>query len=131
MKFKSSASDFPMLWANYINEKNLDAVIGLYHNNFSLSPTFSPNIVNTKEGLKHYFSMLASRKGLEVEIDNNAISQQHIHADSYIISGVYSFKFEVDNALLAFPSRYSFVVDFAEEKPILHHHSSQVPGEAT
>ncbi|MFT6388825.1 MAG: hypothetical protein ACJAUP_002210 [Cellvibrionaceae bacterium] len=127
MTFQIQAPDFPALWAQHINENNLTDVIDLYNDNFVLMPTFSPHIVNTVEKLNDYFVRLASRDGLVVELHEKTVMCQQTREQSYVITGVYSFKFEIDETLLTFPSRFTFVVDMAQDKPILHHHSSQVP----
>jgi len=121
------ASDFPALWAQYINENNLKGVVDLYNDSFVLLPTFSPHIVITVEKLNDYFVRLASRDGLVVELHTKNVRCQQTGEQTYVVTGVYSFKFEIDETLLTFPSRFTFVLDLAQDKPILHHHSSQVP----
>ncbi|MGH1439888.1 MAG: DUF4440 domain-containing protein [Cellvibrionaceae bacterium] len=127
MNNKTSALNFPSLWGGYVNNGNLNGVLDLYNEDFVLTPTFSPTVVNTADGLQSYFDRLASREGLEVELHDNTIGCQNITEENYIVTGIYSFKFLVDGALLAFPSRFTFVINLSLDKPILHHHSSQIP----
>jgi len=101
MNHQTSALQFPALWGGYV--------------------------VNTSDDLKNYFVRLTSREGLEVELHDNTIICQNITDENYIVTGIYSFKFVVDGALLAFPSRFTFVINLNLDKPILHHHSSQIP----
>jgi len=117
----TQAQQFPALWADAINAGELEKVIGLYNNTFTLMPTFSPHSVT------EYFTQLGSRKGIHVDLQGNTVSSQHSGANTYILTGIYSFGFEVDGALLTFPSRFTFVLNMNEKKPILHHHSSQIP----
>lgn len=121
------ASGFPALWAGYINNGQLDKVIALYNENAVLMPTFSPNPVTDTQGLTNYFTNLASKKGLNVKLEEETVVCLHIEAQSYVINGDYAFAFQQDGALQTFPSRFTFVIDLAKEQPILHHHSSQLP----
>jgi len=127
MNHQTSALQFPALWGGYVNTGNLNGVLDLYNEDFVLTPTFSPTVVNTSDDLKNYFVRLTSREGLEVELHDNTIICQNITDENYIVTGIYSFKFVVDGALLAFPSRFTFVINLNLDKPILHHHSSQIP----
>jgi hypothetical protein len=74
-----------------------------------------------------YFEQLATRQGVGVKLHDKSLRTQLMSDTLHTLSGVYSFEFEVDQVLLSFPSRFTFVVDLSREKPILHHHSSQVP----
>ena len=121
------AQQFPALWANSINAGELEKVIGLYNKYFTLMPTFSPHSVNNLASLTDYFTQLGSRKGINVALHENTVSCQHTGANAYVLTGIYSFGFEVDGTLLTFPSRFTFVLNLDEEQPILHHHSSQIP----
>ncbi|MGH1485538.1 MAG: DUF4440 domain-containing protein [Cellvibrionaceae bacterium] len=127
MTIEEKIEGFPNLWADYVNQGELQKLLGLYNDTATLLPTFSPRSVNTEEKLIEYFEKLSSRDGLNVSLHDNTVHPQKIGAQSYVISGIYSFKFEVDGTLLTFPSRFTFVVDLSLEKPILHHHSSQIP----
>ncbi len=121
------ACDFPALWADCVNTANIEKVVNLYNDNSVLMPTFSPHTVRTQEKLLEYFEQLASRESLSVDLHENTVVCQKTGEQSYVITGIYSFKFEIDQTLLSFASRFTFVIDLAEEKPILHHHSSQIP----
>ena len=121
------ASEFPELWASYVNAGQLKPLIDLYADNAVLLPTFSPEHVSDGEGLNDYFENLATKKNLHINLAADTIHCQSLGEQRFIITGAYAFLFEVDHRLCTFPSRYTFVIDLAQSKPILHHHSSQAP----
>lgn len=127
MTYQTQAREFPALWASYINNNNINKVIQLYQNSSILIPTFSPNIIREQARLEDYFLQLASRKGLVVKLHENTVDTRKTGPSAFIITGIYSFLFEVEGTSLTFPSNFTFVVDLAEKQPIIHHHSSQVP----
>ena len=127
MKQTVQARDFPQFWANCINAGRIDDVVGLYSENAVLMPTFSPHAARDEAGLRAYFTQLSSREELGVKLHENVIDCLRIADDGYVVNGIYSFQFKVDGTLLTFPSRFTFVIDLARERPILHHHSSQIP----
>lgn len=105
----------------------MEAVETLYSQHAVLIPTFSPHTVGAPEGIRNYFEQLATRDNLKVRLHEKSLRKQSISNQVHALSGIYTFEFEVDQVLLAFPSRFTFVVDLSLENPILHHHSSQVP----
>jgi len=121
------AKDFPAFWAQMINDGRVEETINLYDDGSVLMPTFSPHTVKTRADLTDYFTQLASREALEVSLHEKTVECVQAGETSYVLSGIYSFKFEVDETLLTFPSRFTFLIDLSLEKPIKHHHSSQIP----
>ena len=126
MSFKN-AEEVLFQWVSRVCSGNPDDIAALYHESAVLVPTFSPHTVMSTEGVSNYFGQLATRDGLGVRLHNKALRKQSFSDTLHTLSGIYSFEFEVDQVLLSFPSRFSFMVDISLEKPILHHHSSQVP----
>ena len=114
-------------WISGICTGAIDEVEKLYDENAVLVPTFSPHTVNTTQGIRQYFEQLATRDNLQVRLYDKSLKRQPIGGNAFILSGIYAFEFEVDQLLLTFPSRFTFAVDLSLEKPIVHHHSSQVP----
>ncbi len=121
-------TQFPGFWARFINQGHIDEVVALYRNGAVLMPTFSPNSVRNETDLKHYFEGLASKRNLQVRVQEKNLDCLLIEKHCYLVSGIYEFSFEVEGALQTFPSRFTFVIDLEQENPILHHHSSQIPG---
>jgi hypothetical protein len=126
MYFKN-ADEVLFQWVSRVCSGNPDDIAALYHESAILVPTFSPHTVMTTEGVRDYFGQLASREGLGVRLHNKALRKQSLSETVHTLSGIYSFEFEVDQVLLSFPSRFTFVMDISLTEPILHHHSSQVP----
>ena len=120
-------SEFPDFWAGHVNQGRLDELVALYRNDAVLTPTFSPDSAKGEADLRRYFDGLAAREGLRVDIHEGSVDCTPIDESRSVITGTYDFNFEVDGALRAFPSRFTFVIDLAQESPILHHHSSQIP----
>jgi len=126
MYFKT-ADEVLFQWVSRVCSANPDEITALYHESAVLVPTFSPHTVLGPEKIKNYFTLLASRDGLGVRLHSKALRKQSLSDNLHTISGIYSFEFEVDQVLLSFPSRFTFVVDISLPQPIVHHHSSQVP----
>lgn len=114
-------------WVSRVCCGNPADIASLYNEQAVLIPTFSPHTVTSPEGICDYFKQLATREGIGVRLHNKALRKQSMSDTLHTLSGIYSFEFEVDQVLLSFPSRFTFVIDISREKPILHHHSSQVP----
>ena len=114
-------------WVTRVCSGNANEIAALYHESAVLIPTFSPHTVTSPEGIKDYFGQLATRDGLGVRLHNKALRKQSQSDILHTLSGICSFEFEVDQVLLSFPSRFTFVMDISLERPILHPHSSQVP----
>ncbi len=127
MIYFKTAEEVLFQWVSRVCSGNADDIADLYHESAVLIPTFSPHTVMTPEGVKEYFVQLASREGLGVRLHNKALRKQSVSESLHTLSGICSFEFEVDQVLLSFPSRFTFVMDISQPKPILHHHSSQVP----
>mgnify|MGYP006095659337 CR=1 FL=1 len=121
------ASDFPSYWADCVNNSLIEELIALYHEGAVLMPTFSPRVAKNKKALESYFNQLSSREGMQVNTHEETLNCLQIEEKTFVVNGIYDFKFNVDSALLTFPSRFTFVIDLGKENPILHHHSSQIP----
>ncbi len=127
MIYFKNAEEVLFQWVSRVCSGSPDDIAALYQESAVLVPTFSPHTVTTPEGVRGYFGLLATREGLGVRLHNKALRKQALSETLFALSGIYSFEFEVDQVLLSFPSRFSFVVDISLERPIIHHHSSQVP----
>jgi hypothetical protein len=115
------------LWLQAVNDRNVDTLVGLYATGATLFPTFSPHALADAEAIRSYFEALASRPALAVSLYRSRLYQHELPGGLAVLAGVYAFKFEVDDDLLTFPSRFTLVLDPGAERPIRHHHSAQVP----
>lgn len=114
-------------WLDYANSGNVSAIVGLYAEDSVLLPTFSPHTLRTEEGRRNYFTVLASRKGFGVSLHEKTVHIQKAGGGIELITGIYRFQVDIDDEPLVFEARFSYVIDVNQARPILHHHSSQIP----
>jgi len=121
------ARDLVHAWMSAVNSRQIADVLSLYADDAVLLPTFSPNTIRTEEARRSYFEQLAARPGLSVSLHEKTLRVQPVFGRVEIASGIYRFHVEIDGEPLVFEARFSFLVDTARPKPVLHHHSSQIP----
>lgn len=114
-------------WTQGVNTGAFDSVIGLYHEEAVLLPTFSNHIFADQAGITSYFEQLGARGHISIELHENTIRRQQHSGTLETISGIYGWRFDVENEPLTFEARFTFICDLGLTSPILHHHSSQVP----
>ncbi len=124
----SSPQAILLQWIAAFNSGDVDAVLSLYDPGATLIPTFSNRIIKTPDAMREYFTRLAARDDLSVELHEKTLDIQSKDADMiHILIGTYCFQMGIDGELFRFEARFSFVMDLALERPIIHHHSSQIP----
>ena len=121
------ANDVLARWMHAVNAGDVATLVGLYDPQAVLIPTFSNRLLNTPDKLRDYFEKLASRQGLCIELHDTTLLVQNLGGTVHALSGLYNWRFVVEGAMLNFEARFSYVVDVARARPILHHHSSQIP----
>jgi hypothetical protein len=114
-------------WMELVHERELEKILALYDQNAILIPTFSDSIQNTPEKIRGYFEKLLSRKNLKLTLHPKTIRTQQLNAILSVVSGIYQWKFNVEDELITYEARFTFVVDITKTSPIIHHHSSQIP----
>ena len=114
-------------WTRHLNAGQIEQVVALYADQATLIPTFSARTLTTSDAIRGYFDELGERPGLVASFHLATVRDQALTDSLHIVSGLYSFRFEVDDHPLTFEARFTFVVDTSQEAPILHHHSSQIP----
>lgn len=114
-------------WMSAVNNGNTETLLALYSENAILIPTFSNRILKTPEGIREYFERLASRDDLSVALHEKTQAAQQINDDISTLAGIYCWRLAIDDQLLNFEARFSYVFDMSLERPIIHHHSSQIP----
>jgi len=119
--------DILMQWMDAVNRGDVEALLALYDEHAVLIPTFSNKLPNTPDKLRAYFEKLGSREGLSIALHEKTLQVQPINDDIYALSGIYNWRFDVDGEMLNFEARFSYIVDLSKPRPIVHHHSSQVP----
>lgn len=114
-------------WIEAVNAGDVEKLLGLYDRDAVLIPTFSNRVHNTPEKLREYFERLGAREGLSVSLHEKTLKIQQVNDDIAMLSGIYNWRFVVDEELLNFEARFSYVMNRSKPNPILHHHSSQIP----
>ena len=111
-------------WVKHLNNGNLDRLLKMYHIEATLLPTFSPNLLSTPEQIKEYFVSTIENQA-SVEIDNGRTIKKKLSENIYLMTGFYIFYLDNDRKR-EFKSRFTFLIDLSTERPIQHHHSSQI-----
>ena len=111
-------------WAEHFNNGNLEHLLDMYHEEATLLPTFSPNLLSTLEQIEEYFVRTIEHQA-SVEIDDGKIIKKKLSENIYLMTGFYIFYFD-NNRKREVKSRFTFLIDLSTEKPIQHHHSSQI-----
>lgn len=119
--------DVVQKWMELIQSRNLQGVLSLYSKDAIIIPTFSDSMQNSPQKIKAYFNRLFSRTNLSITLHDKTIKVQNLNNELSIISGMYCWKFDVEEELISYEARFSFIVDKSKESPIIHHHSSQIP----
>lgn len=114
-------------WMRGINNADLGLLISLYDDNAVLIPTFSNRLLSTPEARREYFARLGARDDLSIALHEKTLLKQDLGNDVHALHGIYCWRFAVDGELLSFEARFSYILDLKRDKPIMHHHSSQIP----
>lgn len=114
-------------WMRCVNEGDASGLLALYNEKAVLIPTFSNRLLITPDGIGDYFTRLAAREDLSIALHEKTVRFQEIQGTVYAASGIYCWRFMVEEEMLSFEARFSYVFDLSLEAPILQHHSSQIP----
>ena len=114
-------------WITAVNAGDIKNLLSLYDQRAILIPTFSNRLLNNPEKIRDYFEKLGSRQELSIALHEKTLGVQSIGEDVYALSGIYCWRFLLEDELLSFEARFSYLVDLKKSKPIIHHHSSQIP----
>ncbi len=111
-------------WAEHLNNGNLEGLLDMYHIEATLLPTFSPNLLSTPKQIKEYF-VRTIKDQATVEIDHGSTIKRKLSENIYLMTGFYIF-YLGNERKREFKSRFTFLIDLTNERPIQHHHSSQI-----
>lgn len=114
-------------WLEFVKKRDLEKVLSLYSEEAVLIPTFSNRMLDSPSKIRDYFEKLTSRRELSVSLHENTIRIQKISETMHAVSGIYLWRLTMEDELLSFEARFSFILDVNSKSPILHHHSSQIP----
>ena len=122
-----TADEILRLWMSSVNTGDIETLTGLYSDHAVLIPTFSNRLLNQPEKIRDYFLKLASREDLSIALHEKTLITQPIQDTVVSLCGIYCWRFSVDEELLSFEARFSYVLDLSSARPIVQHHSSQIP----
>lgn len=122
-----TAKEVLFQWLDAVNCGDVSKLLTLYDSQAVLIPTFSNKMLDSPEKLRDYFERLGGREGLSIALHEKTILERNVSDTLCTISGIYNWRFEVEDEMLNFEARFSYVLDLTRESPILHHHSSQIP----
>lgn len=114
-------------WMQSINSGNLEALLALYDENAVLIPTFSNRLLSRPEALREYFAKICSREELSIALHEKTLNIKLIAGNVHAMHGIYCWRFAIEDELLSFEARFSYVLDLDRPRPIVQHHSSQIP----
>ncbi len=115
-------------WLDGVNNGDAARVLALYSEDATLLPTFSSEMRTGLDRIKAYFDGLATKQHVKVETHESTVVVQQLSSTVSSISGYYDWQFGADDTPSFAAARFTFVVDAALDRPILHHHSSARPG---
>ena len=123
----SKPEDVLNAWLTGVNNYNLPAILSLYHDTAVLIPTFSNRLLIGLEQIQPYFEALAENRSPTIMVDDDSRKIDHIDQAIYNLYGTYTWQFNANNSPEQAQARFTYTVNLALPRPILHHHSSQVP----
>ncbi|WP_301100310.1 DUF4440 domain-containing protein [Propionivibrio sp.] len=114
-------------WMQAVNNGDVEALIALYNADAVLIPTFSNRLLSKPESIRDYFEKLCGREELSIALHEKTLITHFVSNTVHAMHGIYCWRFAIDGELLSFEARFSYVIDLGRPRPILHHHSSQIP----
>ena len=114
-------------WIDAVNHADIEKLRALYDKTAVLIPTFSNKVLNTPDKIRDYFENLANREELSITLHEKTLLVQPVQNEIYMLAGIYNWRFKVDDELLNFEARFTYLIDLSRPSPIINHHSSQVP----
>ena len=114
-------------WMQAVNTGDVEQLVAMYHDSAVLIPTFSNRLLGKPEAIREYFIRLAAREDLSIALHEKTLAVQDVGGGLYSVCGIYCWRFAIDGELFNFEARFSYVLNPSLDRPILHHHSSQIP----
>lgn len=113
-------------WMQAVNNGDVEALIALYDADAVLIPTFSNRLLSKPESIRDYLKNFAAAE-LSIALHEKTLITHFVSNTVHAMHGIYCWRFAIDGELLSFEARFSYVIDLGRPRPILHHHSSQIP----
>ncbi len=114
-------------WMLLVNKGDRERILALYDESAVLIPTFSNRLLTNPRDIRDYFERLCSREDLSLTLHEKTLIVHSMTDDIHSLCGIYCWRFAIDGELLNFEARFSYLLNLALPRPILLHHSSQIP----
>ena len=114
-------------WMHHVNEGDIDSILAMYDERAVLIPTFSNRLLAKPEAIREYYERLCAREDLSLALHEKTIASRPVKDSIHSLCGIYAWRFAIDGELLTFEARFSYMLDLASKRPIVQHHSSQIP----
>jgi hypothetical protein len=114
-------------WMAYVNDGDIDHILAMYDARAVLIPTFSNRLLSKPDAIRDYYDRLCSRDELSLALHEKTIAERAVKDGIHALCGIYAWRFAIDGELLTFEARFSYLLDVSASRPILQHHSSQIP----
>jgi hypothetical protein len=121
------AQDVLKEWMRRVNDGEVDGIVGLYDERAVLIPTFSNRLLNQPGMIRDYYERLCARDELSLALHEKTVAARTVKDTIVSLCGIYAWRFAIDGELLTFEARFSYMLDVASKRPIVQHHSSQIP----
>jgi hypothetical protein len=115
-------------WVARVNARDLEGVLSLYSEDAVLLPTFSPEIRSSRDRIQAYFEGLSGYEDVVVDLHEASVTVHSLSDHCHCIGGTYGWSWKADGVATEVEARFTYTVDLRLAGPIVHHHSSEVPG---
>lgn len=115
-------------WRDGINAGDFETVINLYNDGAQLLPTFSSDVRTAPTGVRAYFEDVAKADSVVVQFIDDSVVIETLSDQLTLISGLYDWQIEKESVVEEVKARFSCLIDTEKAAPLLHQHSSVVPG---
>jgi hypothetical protein len=115
-------------WVKRVNARDLESVLSLYSEDAVLLPTFSAEIRSSRDRIRAYFETLSGYEDVVVDLHESSITVHSLSEQSHCLGGTYGWSWKVDGEATQVEARFTYTMNLGLPGPIVHHHSSQVPG---
>ena len=114
-------------WLSAVNSGDLEGVLSLYDKEAMLLPTFSEEVRLDAAAIRDYFVTVSSNDEVAVELVPDSLVTQDLGRGLFSLGGLYDWHFVNKGERRSCRARFTFTLDPGRERPILHHHSSELP----
>ena len=115
-------------WVSYMNLGDFDKLVSMYSVKALLFATFDKQPLNTHKLIQEYFRSFFAKEESGVEMNSSSVCNTNLGDSTYSSTGLYTFFFKEGGQLIRHDARFTFIFSRFSSGPILHHHSSLIPG---